>query len=214
MKAALLCSVVYAGPLEDGDQAYDAGDYATAMKCWRPLADEGNAYAQAGLGDLYSMGLGVSVDLAKAAHYYTLASELGDAGAQCSLASICLMKETPEGRKESFGWLQKSAEQGFMAAEFNLALHYESGWGTPKDKAQAALWYRKAYEHGSIAAASRLGQAYVDGGDGRSQDLVEAWVWLTLGANVHGLERVEVKLTPLQLEEAKQRLESLEQDAR
>ena len=27
-----------AGPLEDADAAYDRGDYATALRLWRPLA--------------------------------------------------------------------------------------------------------------------------------------------------------------------------------
>ncbi len=32
-----------AGPLEDGDAAYDRQDYATALRLWKPLADNGDA---------------------------------------------------------------------------------------------------------------------------------------------------------------------------
>jgi hypothetical protein len=39
-----------AGPYEDGGVAYDRGDYATALKYWRPLAEQGDAAAQADLG--------------------------------------------------------------------------------------------------------------------------------------------------------------------
>lgn len=35
-----------AGPLEDGRAAYDRGDYATALRLWGPLADQGNPSAQ------------------------------------------------------------------------------------------------------------------------------------------------------------------------
>lgn len=32
-----------AGPLEDGFAAYNKGDYATALRLWRALADQGDA---------------------------------------------------------------------------------------------------------------------------------------------------------------------------
>jgi len=40
---------VAAGPLEDA-KAYDRGDYATALRLIRPLADQGDAAAQYLLG--------------------------------------------------------------------------------------------------------------------------------------------------------------------
>ena len=36
----------YAGPFEDGEAAYNRGDYATALKLWRHLADQGKDDAQ------------------------------------------------------------------------------------------------------------------------------------------------------------------------
>jgi uncharacterized protein len=52
-----VCStVVFAGPLEDGQAAYNRGDYATALKLFRPLAEQGNADAQNNLGWLYERG--------------------------------------------------------------------------------------------------------------------------------------------------------------
>ena len=44
-----------AGPLEDGQAAYQKGDYATALKIYRPLAEHGNASAQTALGVITSM---------------------------------------------------------------------------------------------------------------------------------------------------------------
>jgi TPR repeat protein len=54
-----LAAPVAAGPWEDARAAYNSGDYATALRLWRPLADQGNAGAQANLGWMYSKGLGV-----------------------------------------------------------------------------------------------------------------------------------------------------------
>ena len=59
-----------AGPFEDGADAYRAGDYATALRLWRPLADAGNANAQFRLGYMYHDGQGVPQDYAAAAAWY------------------------------------------------------------------------------------------------------------------------------------------------
>jgi len=43
-----------------GEDAYDREDYATALKEWRPLAEQGNADAQFNLGVMYEQGQGLS----------------------------------------------------------------------------------------------------------------------------------------------------------
>ncbi len=50
--------VAVAGPFEDANAAYVRGDCATALKIWRPLADRGNAVAEAQLGKMYRDGKG------------------------------------------------------------------------------------------------------------------------------------------------------------
>lgn len=62
-----------AGPLEDGMQAHAKGDYATAQKLWRPLAEAGDPAAQRELGRLYLYGQGVPKDAAQAYMWLTLA---------------------------------------------------------------------------------------------------------------------------------------------
>jgi hypothetical protein len=47
---------VAAGPLEDGEAAYQRGDYATALRLLRPLADQGLAIAQLNLSYMYTFG--------------------------------------------------------------------------------------------------------------------------------------------------------------
>jgi uncharacterized protein len=58
--------VVFAGPLEDRLSAYDRGDYATALRVLRPLADQGYAEAQSNLGLMYENGNGVTQDFKEA----------------------------------------------------------------------------------------------------------------------------------------------------
>jgi hypothetical protein len=45
-----LAETAVAGPFEDGVAAYQRGDYATALRLLRPLAEHGNANAQFNLG--------------------------------------------------------------------------------------------------------------------------------------------------------------------
>ena len=68
-----------------GFAAYQTGDFATALKEWRPLAEQGNAQAQKNLGFMYKNGKGVAQDYAEAVKWYRLAAEQGDADAQNNL---------------------------------------------------------------------------------------------------------------------------------
>jgi TPR repeat protein len=65
--AALMLAVGFAGsvvaePFEDGVNALERGDYATAMGHLRPLAEKGEANAQYSLGIMYANGDGVPQD--------------------------------------------------------------------------------------------------------------------------------------------------------
>src|ERR1700752_2489258 len=75
-----------AAPFDDGLAAYDLGDYATALRVWRPLAELGDAAAESNLGLRYDHGQGVSQDHATAPHWYRMAADQGDAPAEFNLA--------------------------------------------------------------------------------------------------------------------------------
>src|SRR5450759_670251 len=76
---------VAAGPLDDATAAYALGDYATALRLLRPLAEQGNAHAQFNLGFMYDEGLG---NYAEAVKWYRLAADQGDAHAQSNLGLL------------------------------------------------------------------------------------------------------------------------------
>jgi TPR repeat protein len=75
----------YAADFNKGLTAAQSGDFATALKEWKPLAEEGNAAAQNNLGLMYHNGWGVPQDYKEAARLYRLAAEQGDADAQSNL---------------------------------------------------------------------------------------------------------------------------------
>jgi hypothetical protein len=49
-----LVGAAAAGPLDDAVAAHQRGDYATAVRLIRPLAEQGDAAAQYNLGDAYA----------------------------------------------------------------------------------------------------------------------------------------------------------------
>ena len=63
-----LSSPVAAQDLQKGVTAYQAGDYATALQEWKPLAEAGDAAAQYNLGYMYDSGKGVLQDYATVVH--------------------------------------------------------------------------------------------------------------------------------------------------
>ncbi len=65
--------------------AFKRGDYATAIREWRPLAEQGDAKAQYGLGLMYNEGKHVPQDYAEAVRWYRKAAEQGYADAQYNL---------------------------------------------------------------------------------------------------------------------------------
>ena len=63
LAVCLLAQSAVAGPLEDAGAAYQLGDYATVLELLQPLAEQGEAHAQWGLGRLYATGRGVATRL-------------------------------------------------------------------------------------------------------------------------------------------------------
>ncbi len=70
---------------DEGVAALQRGDYATALREYRPLAEQGHATAQYNLGIMYDNGQGVLQDYAKAVKWVRKAAEQGDANAQYNL---------------------------------------------------------------------------------------------------------------------------------
>src|SRR4029077_13717515 len=81
----LVVGSVKAGPLDEGSTAFKKMDYATALSLWRPLAQQGNAAAERGLGILYENGFAVPKDSGQAVEWYRKAAAQGDADAEYRL---------------------------------------------------------------------------------------------------------------------------------
>ena len=86
-----------AGSLKDATVAFDRGDYATASRLFRPLADQGDAMAQFNLANMYDNGQGVPRDAQQAAAWYRKVAEQGLPLAQSKLAALGVAEATPKG---------------------------------------------------------------------------------------------------------------------
>ena len=116
--AAMLAGAAFAGPLEDATAANLSGDYTTALRLLRPLADEGNATAQNSLGAMYAFGRGVQLDYAEAAKWYRKAADQGNAAAQYNLGvSYANGLGVPQDYAEAMKWYRKAADQGDADAQ-------------------------------------------------------------------------------------------------
>ena len=120
MVSLLTCAggVAIAQDYDAGLKAAQAGDFQTALKEWKPLADQGDAYAQYNLGLKYDNGEGVPEDDAEAAGWYRLAADQGHADAQLFLG---LKYDNGEGvvedDAEAVRWFRLAADQGLAIAQ-------------------------------------------------------------------------------------------------
>lgn len=171
---ALLLGTAAAGPFDDGLAAAQHGDYTEALRLWKPLAEQGDAYAQGNLGVLYSGVEGVPQDFAEALKWYRLAADQGIAGAQNSLGIVYNKGEgVAVDDAEAAKWFMLAAEQGFAEAQHNLGAMYENGQGIPRNPTEALKWYTLAAEQGHAAAQERLDALSAESADHITKQLAQ-----------------------------------------
>ena len=141
MMLVLLAGPAAAGAFEDGLSAYNRQDYATALRMWRPLADQGNASAQSNLGFMYDIGQGVPKDDVQAVKWYRLAADQGNVIAQFNLGLMYVSGQgVPKDYVQAVKWYRLAADQGYAKAQTNLGAMYANGQGVPRDYVLAYMW--------------------------------------------------------------------------
>ncbi len=150
-----LSAPVAAQDFQKGLAAAQAGDFATALKEWKPLAEAGNADAQYNLGLMYTNGDGVPQDYKEAVKWYRLAAEQGYADAQTILVYVpirrmAFLKTTTEAVK----WYRLAAEQGDAVCSKQSWCHVRNGNGVLQDKYMAHMWYNIASANGHEKAVN------------------------------------------------------------
>jgi TPR repeat protein len=137
-------------------EAYHNGDYATALRLARPLAEDEDARCQSLLGLMYYRGQGVPRDYANAAKWFRLAAEQGDSDAQFYLGlmyteGLGLPQDYVEGAK----WYLLAANQRDALAQYNLGVFYSKGYGGQVDFVNAYMWFNLAAAHFKLSDPRR-----------------------------------------------------------
>ncbi len=150
--AVALPSPVAAG-FDEGAAAYERGDHTTALREFRPLANQGNGLAQFNLGLMHSNGQGVPWNDTLAVKWYRKAAEQGLAVAQHHLGVMYGQgRGVAQNHVEAVKWYRKAAEQGFALAHAILGYMYQEGQGVPQNYAEAYFWYSLAAMNGDDLA--------------------------------------------------------------
>ena len=125
MVSLLTCAggVAIAQDYDAGLKAAQAGDFQTALKEWKPLADQGHAYAQYNLGVMYADG-----DVRQAAAGTGVPEDDAEAAVR---------------------WYRLAADQGHAGAQYNLGLMYANGEGVLQDNVTAHMWFNIAGANGA-----------------------------------------------------------------
>jgi TPR repeat protein len=169
--------------LSVGQQAYDKGDYAAALKVFRPMANQGNPDAQSWLGFMSENGNGIAQNYTEAIKWYRLAAKQGSSYAQNNLGALYANGSgVPQDYKEAAKWYRLAADQGLPEAQHRLGDSYSLGHGVPQDDKEAAKWLRFAADQGVPEAQNSLGWHYTNG-SGVPQDYKEAVRWYRLAAD-------------------------------
>ena len=162
--ALVLSIVLLAAPawadFKTGEKAYQSGDYATALREWQPLAEQGHAGSQYQLGLLYANGKGVTKDDAKARLWFEKAAIQGHTEAQVNLGVLLMYaRGGQQDYKMAVYYLRLAANQGKDLAQRRLGQLYEGGEGVQQDYVKAYMWYILGSANEGVEAGSRLRDA-------------------------------------------------------
>lgn len=160
--------------LLEANDAFDRGEFVTAMEVYEDLAANGEAEAQYRLGLIYEQGLGTDVDFRAASNWYQQAAAQQSLPALAALSQLYLTGQgVIQDFKESLRLNEQAAQQGYAPSQHNLGVAHANGVGTFRDPIKAHMWFNLASANGYPAAASsrqRLASSMAQGEVLRAQD--------------------------------------------
>ena len=174
-------------------RAVAEGNARFGVECMCEAADAGHAAAAAQAAPALAEGRGCVRDVKRAARYYRVAAEAGDARALNEYGTMLL-----DGDEEATGVAQNleaaarcfaaAGGRGSAAGDYNLAACHERGAGVPRDVEKAVELYSRALSLGVFRAHLALG--YLATARGRSPAAADHF-GAVLAANAAGdIEKV------------------------
>ncbi|TEA16418.1 Protein SKT5 [Colletotrichum sidae] len=151
-----------------GDDIFRDESYAAEL--FTAAAELGHPEANFRMGEAYEHGkLNCPRDPALSVHFYTGAAERRHAGAMMGLCAWYMVGAEPileKDEEEACEWARRSAEMGYVKAQYAVGYFTEMGIGCRRDILEANVWYVKAADAGDERAKQRLAiiQKAISGG--------------------------------------------------
>ncbi|HXH04025.1 MAG TPA: FimV/HubP family polar landmark protein [Candidatus Competibacteraceae bacterium] len=118
--ALLLAGAPALADFRAGVEAFSRGDYDTAYREFKTLAEQEHADAQNNLGVMYNTGKGVPQDYLEAAKWYRRAAEQGHVDAQNNLGALYAQGHgVPRDDVMAYVWFEQAAQKGDQGARRN-----------------------------------------------------------------------------------------------
>ncbi len=128
------------GAETDPKVAFNKGDYETAYKLWRPIAEQGDAEAQNYMGIIYYLGLGVNRDYTKALNWYEKAAKAGYADGQRNYGDMLHFgRGTKKDNYQAYKWYFAAFQGGNKGAGKQIEVIAASGNLSPNQQLHAKI---------------------------------------------------------------------------
>ncbi|KJZ77896.1 hypothetical protein HIM_02533 [Hirsutella minnesotensis 3608] len=141
-----------------GDDIFQ--DLSYAAELFTQAAELGHPEANYRMGDAYEHGrLNCPKDPALSVHFYTGAAERSHAAAMMGLCAWYMVGAAPileKDEEEAYEWAHRSAQLGYVKAQYAVGYFTEMGIGCRRDMLEANVWYVKAADGGDERAKQRL----------------------------------------------------------
>jgi TPR repeat protein len=143
-------------------EAYESGEFATALIHGKVAGAGGNADAQVMVGHILMRGDNGLVDKPDAAKWFLKAAKQGHTDGMVALGELGLANQGGLSPSDARNWLEQAANKGRTDAMRALADIYLTGKGTAPDAAKGENWLVKATNYGDAFAERRLGDLNFD----------------------------------------------------
>lgn len=126
-----------------------AQDLDAAARWYELAAVQGHTAAQNNLGHMYSQGLGVQRDKARAVELWKEAAKGGHETAYYNLGLAYYRGEgTQKDETQAAKWFAQAADAGLQEGQFAIGEMYRLGIGTERNESRALSWYDLAAAQG------------------------------------------------------------------
>jgi uncharacterized protein len=160
-RTAFICaSLAWAAPaaaqnVKTGIDAWQRGDYVTAVAIWRPLAEAGDPDASFNMGQAYRLGRGVLVDLGTAQSWLEKAAQKDHVDAQATLGLLLFQNGN---QAAGLKWLKLAAEKRDARAMLVYGTALFNGDGVTQDPVLGYAYVSRSAAQGLEPAKNTLAQ--------------------------------------------------------